>query len=71
MGPRASRLFERFEYLKVSEVVPGWWSHELQISDPRELDREVQGWLRRSYRLMGMQERLKSKSRRKQEPTPS
>ena len=53
-------------FAKVSEVVPGWWSHELRISDPRELDGEVLGWLRRSYRLMGMQERLTPKSRRRQ-----
>jgi hypothetical protein len=56
-------------FVKVSEVVPGWWSHELQISEPRELDAEVQGWLRQSYRLMGMQHRLKPKSRGKQERT--
>jgi hypothetical protein len=50
-------------FVKVSEVVPGWWSHELRVSDPRELDAEVQAWLRRSYRLMGMQERLKGRPR--------
>jgi hypothetical protein len=43
---------------KVSEVVPGWWVHELRVVEPAELDRQVQGWLRRSYRLMGMQGRL-------------
>jgi hypothetical protein len=55
-------------FTKVSEVVPGWWSHELRIEDVRELDAEVQGWLRRSYRLMGMQERLQSESHGKHRP---
>ena len=43
---------------RVEEVVPGWWVHRLRIADPAELDGEVQAWLRESYRLMGMQERL-------------
>jgi Domain of unknown function (DUF5655) len=46
-------------FTRVAEVVPGWWGHQLRVSDPRELDAEVQAWLRRSYRVMGMQERLK------------
>ena len=45
-------------FVKVEEVVPGWWIHRLAIDDPRQLDAEVQRWLRRSYRLMGMRERL-------------
>lgn len=45
-------------FARVEEVVPGWWSHRLRITDPAELDEQVQRWLRRSYRLMGMQERL-------------
>ena len=45
-------------FVKVEEVVPGWWQHRLQINSPRQLDGEVQAWLRESYRLMGMQERL-------------
>jgi len=45
-------------FTKVSEVVPGWWVHRLRITDPAELDDEVQAWIRESYRLMGMQERL-------------
>jgi hypothetical protein len=52
-------------FVKVAEVVPGWWSHELWIADVRELDAEVQGWLHRSYRLMGMRERLKARLRRR------
>jgi len=42
-------------FTKVEELVPGWWGHWLCVT---ELDRELQGWLRESYRLMGMPERL-------------
>lgn len=49
-------------FVKVVEVVPGWWSHALRVCEPRELDDEVEAWLRRSYHLMGMQERLKRRS---------
>jgi hypothetical protein len=49
----------------VEEVAPGWWAHRLHIGAARELDRELQGWLRESYRLMGMQERLTERSRAK------
>jgi hypothetical protein len=52
-------------FVKVEEVVPGWWSHRLRITDAEQLDDEVQAWLRESYRLMGMRERLR-KSRRGQ-----
>jgi len=47
---------ERFA--KVEEVVPGWWVHRLRITDPEQLDDELQGWLAESYRLMGMRERF-------------
>lgn len=43
----------------VAEVAPGWWMHRLRITEPEQLDEEVQGWIRDSYRLMGMRERLK------------
>jgi Domain of unknown function (DUF5655) len=46
----------RFE--KVEEVVPGWWVHRLRVTDPKQLGRQVQAWIRESYRLMGMQGRL-------------
>ena len=46
-------------FVKVEEVAPGWWTHRLHITSPRQLDAEVQRWLRESYRLMGMQERLR------------
>jgi hypothetical protein len=43
---------------KTEEVVPGWWVHQLRITDPNELNREVQKWIQESYRLMGMRQRL-------------
>jgi hypothetical protein len=46
-------------FAKVEEVGPDWWIHRLRITDVRQLDKEVQSWLCDSYRLMGMQERLK------------
>jgi Domain of unknown function (DUF5655) len=48
--------FRRF--VKVEDVVPGWWSHRLRITDPAQLDKEVQAWLQESYRLMGLRGRL-------------
>ncbi len=45
-------------FAKVQEIVPGWWGHWLRITDLSQLNEQLQGWLRRSYRLMGMQERL-------------
>jgi hypothetical protein len=30
----------------------------MRITEPKELDDELLGWLRESYRQMGMQERL-------------
>jgi hypothetical protein len=56
--PRKSPRFGR-----VWEIVPGWWAHRLRIAEPGELDGELQVWLRESYRLMGMQERLKREKR--------
>jgi hypothetical protein len=50
-------------FVKVEEVAPGWWVHRLRVTDPRQLDAQVQGWLRRSYRLMGMRERLQGRNR--------
>ncbi|MFQ5690991.1 MAG: DUF5655 domain-containing protein [Gemmatimonadota bacterium] len=44
--------------VNVKEVAPGWWVHRLRVTDPSQLDEEVQAWVRESYRLMGMQERL-------------
>jgi hypothetical protein len=59
-SPLRSRRFVR-----IKKVAPGWWSHELRVSSPTELNAEVQGWLRQSYRLMGMQGRLKARHSRR------
>ncbi|MBI4503822.1 MAG: hypothetical protein HY700_22005 [Gemmatimonadetes bacterium] len=45
-------------FYKVAEVAPGCWAHRLRITNPKQLDRQVGAWVRRSYRLMGMQRRL-------------
>jgi hypothetical protein len=54
-GPVASSRFSR-----VKEEVPGWWAHELVVTDPAQLDAQVTRWLRRSYELFGMRGRLKA-----------
>ena len=45
-------------FARVEEVVSGWFVHPLVVTIPDELDAEVQGWIRESYRLMGKRERL-------------
>ncbi len=45
-------------FARVVEEVPGWWVHRLRITDPEQMDDELQEWLRESYRLVGMRERL-------------
>ena len=50
-------------FAKVEEVGRGWWAHRLRITDASQLDGEVQSWLRESYRLMGMRERLRARGR--------
>jgi hypothetical protein len=52
-------------FARVEEVAPGWWVHRLRVTDVRELDDELQAWLRASYRLMGMQERLEDRAGRR------
>jgi len=52
-------------FVKVEEIAPGWWTHRLEIIDRSQLDKQVQSWLRESYRLMGQQERLRTIERRK------
>jgi hypothetical protein len=54
--PRAPRS-RRF--VRVEQVAPGWWTHRLRVTGMEQLDGELQAWLRRSYQLMGMQERLR------------
>jgi hypothetical protein len=52
------RPLSSHRFVSVHEVVPGWWAHRLRVTDVRQLDDRVQAWLKESYRLMGMQERL-------------
>jgi hypothetical protein len=47
-------------FARVWEVTPGWWLHRMRITSVDQLDDEMQEWLRESYRLMGMRERLES-----------
>ena len=58
--PRARRS-PRFA--RVEEVVPEWFVHTLVVTAPEQLDDEVQKWIRDSYRLMGMRERLRQPRR--------
>lgn len=44
---------------RVQEVVPGWFVHTLVVTASDQFDDEVQAWIRESYRLMGMRERLR------------
>lgn len=59
---------ESARFVKVEEVAPGWWVHRLHVTRPDELDAEVQHWIRESYRLMGMQERLATREARRGGP---
>lgn len=52
-------------FVKVVEIVPGWWVHQVRITESKQLDEELQRWLGDSYRLMGMQQRLKLSEKRK------
>jgi hypothetical protein len=49
-------------FLRVFEIVPGWWAHRLRVTDAAQLDAQVEQWLRRSYELMGMQRRLRRRA---------
>ena len=48
-------------FARVEEVVSGWFVHTLVITAPSQLDDEVQEWIRESYTLMGMRERLRER----------
>jgi Domain of unknown function (DUF5655) len=43
---------------KIEDYGGGWNGHWMRITEPKELDDELVGWLRESYHQMGMQERL-------------
>ena len=43
---------------KIEDYGRGWYGHWMRITEPKELDDELLGWLRESYHQMGMQEGL-------------
>jgi hypothetical protein len=43
---------------KIEDYGGGWYGHWMRITEPKELDDELLGWLRESFHQMGMQERL-------------
>ena len=47
-APSSSKRFH-----KIDEIVPGWFAHYLWVTDPKQLDAQVQRWLRRAYRTIG------------------
>jgi hypothetical protein len=47
-------------FVKIEEIVPGWFAHRMRVTDPAQLDDQIQEWMKESYRLMGMRERLAS-----------
>jgi hypothetical protein len=49
--------------VRIEEVAPGWHVHSLRVNEPEQLDDELLAWLRESYRLIGMQERLAGSGR--------
>lgn len=53
-----SRPLRSSRFQSVKEEVPGWWIHRIRITGPEQLDPQLAGWIRSSYRLYGMQERL-------------
>jgi hypothetical protein len=55
-------------FASVTEVAPGWWAHRMKITDATEFDADVRAWVRDSYRLMGMQERLAFRRRAPGDP---
>jgi len=47
-APLSSKRFH-----KIHEVVPGWFAHYMWITDPKQLDTQVQRWLKRAYDTTG------------------
>ena len=47
-APLSSKRFH-----KIHEIVPGWFAHYMWITDPKQLDAQVQRWVKRAYRTMG------------------
>jgi hypothetical protein len=40
-------------FVKIDEVVPGWFAHRMRITDPAQLDAQVQRWIKRAYATLG------------------
>lgn len=38
---------------KIDEIVPGWFAHYMWVTDPKQLDGQVQRWVRRAYATTG------------------
>ena len=64
-----SPIASRSRFIKVEEVVPGWWVHWMHITEPSQLDARCQTWIRRSYRLMGLQQRLRLRTKNEERRT--
>ena len=47
-APLSSKRFH-----KIHEIVPGWWAHYMWITDPKQLDDQVQRWVKRAYQTTG------------------
>ena len=45
---------------RIDHPDPNWYVHYLRVTSPKELDDELLGWLRESYKMMGKQQHLES-----------
>lgn len=52
----------------VREIVPGWWIHELRVTDPAQLDAQVQAWIRQRIRPMAMSPLGRPRRQRRRTP---
>ena len=50
------RALDARRFTNVTEIDTAHWIHQLRVTDPAQLDDELHGWLRESYRQMGMQD---------------
>jgi hypothetical protein len=44
---------------RIERYAHDWYGHRLRLRTPADLDEELAGWLCKSYRLMGQQERFR------------
>ena len=56
-----SRPLSVRRFTKIEEIVPGWFAHRMRITDPVQLDEQVQRWIKRSYRTLGTEGLRKAK----------